>query len=126
MAVAYFRNRGAVQQVPADHPSVIALLALNPTVDPAAHKAMIEFCNGDDPLLGRQVLATIIDGNNHDLLVRDVYNGNLVTIVIEMDDHDPAFGGYHWGDIAATAPRYNFSDDVAALVLAMADSPWVG
>ena len=125
MTVAIFRSRRAYQSVPADHPSVVALTARNPTLDPVAHKAMIDFCKGQDPLAGRTLLTSNVVNGEHDILAREDATGMLVAIGIDLSDPaDPAFGAHSWNDIAVIGARYPFPDDVKPLVLAMADSPW--
>lgn len=119
------RHRSSHQAVPADHPSVIALTSRNPVIDPVAHKAMIDFCKGQDPLAGKTLLTSNVANGEHDVLTRDNETGALVAYGIDLSDPtDPSFGGHVWNDIAVIGQRYYFPDDVKPLVLAMADAPW--
>lgn len=122
MTVSIFRSRLAFQQVPSDHPSVIALTARNPVVDPVVRQAMTDFC-GADPLEGQQVLISMVDGDEHNFVTRNERTGQLATFGINVAEE--SFGASSWSDIESNIKLFGFSDDIKALMGAMSDAPWV-
>ena len=119
------RGRLEYQSVPADHPSVLALLAMNPVLDPALYEAIKKWSSKEDfdPMIGKQLLFVDTAASDHTIFVRDMGTGQIATL--GYDSEENSYGGYLWSDIAKTAPQYAIDSRILSLFESMSDSPWV-
>lgn len=124
------RGRLSYQSIPADHPSVVALLAMNPVADPVTLAQMATFGSNTnfDPLVGEQLLYVHVNGADTELFSRNVGTGQIRVFGFESNDDPEArrAGGYLIADIAGSRKHYDFvPEPIVALFAAMADAPWV-
>lgn len=128
------RGRLSFQSVPADHPSVVALTAMNPVIDPATLQAIVNWGSRPDlgrtfdPMVGEQLLYVHVNGEITDFYTRNVGTGQIRVFGFE-NDGDPderRGGGYAFGGIANSIKQYErLPTPILKLFADMADAPWV-